>query len=568
MMELQPVFVAHFDQSIVADKPQGSRFERKGGSLIPDGVSGSALRLNKNEYVAVDASTVISSEEGTVMLWVRPHWSTNEGNSHTFFSFGWKNGGAYSVLSDGWWESSGGRSYTYFIFNNQDRARAERQGSYTKGEWIQFVCTWKVGRNEAVRLYKNGLLFESGHKFAEVADVPIGLIYFGSDKGAPLPSERWADCDFDEIVIYNRAFSDEEILSIYNHQNPTKPTPIRDSKGDLLETRAIFDEGTGWITRNGAEETIRRIKRAGFNVYVPCVWHGMGTRYPSQLAPTEKDQVFLDDPLEYLIKIAHENQIEVHPWFTVTLRQREFLKQFYEPGTPDDAFNIHRPEFRSFVVNLMFEVIERYDVDGINLDFIRTQGICKSDFCRIQYDQTYHRSLDVDAEQKSPDGRLNRFVQDWVDKSVAAVVRAVSEQARQRRPGIIISVDGYPMLREQPPNPEGRQEIQWADEGLIDLIFNMDYKKSPDFDRLEAVSAELRTSTRVIPLLANYEWKTSQTIISRKGSHLAELLKYSRIRMPYGLGIYIYSMLDDDQLNFLSQLYDSPSLPFWKPLNK
>jgi hypothetical protein len=123
-------------------------------------------------------------------------------------------------------------------------------------------------------------------------------------------------------------------------------------------------------------------------------------------------------------------------------------------------------------------------------------------------------------------------------------------------------------LREQPANPEGRQEIQWADEGLIDLIYNMDYKKSPDFDRLEAVSAELRPSTRVIPLLANYEWITPQTIISRKGSHLAELLKYSRGRMPYGLGIYIYSMLDDDQLNSLSKLYNSPSLPFWKPLNK
>jgi uncharacterized lipoprotein YddW (UPF0748 family) len=566
MIELQPVFVAHFDQSIIADKPQDLVLESKGGAIIPDGISGSAVRLNKNEYVAIDASKVISGQEGTLMLWVRPHWSSGNEPSHAFVSFEWMRG--YFVLSDGWWEEGGGRPFTYFIFNNRDSEKTEKKIGYLEGKWIHLACTWKVGREGFIYLYANGLMTALSYKIPQISENPKGKIYFGIDKGTPLEKERWADCDFDEMAIYNRAFSDEEILSIYNQQNPTKTRLLRDSKDALLETRAIFDEGTGWMTRSGAEETIRKIKKAGFNVYIPCVWHGMGTRYPSQLAPAEKNEVSLDDPLEYLIRIAHENHIEVHPWFTVTLRQREFLKQFYEPGTPNDAFNIHRPEFRTFIVNLMLDVIERYDVDGINLDFIRTQGICKSDFCRNQYNELYHRNLAVDLKQKCPDGRLNRFVQEWVDKSVAAVVRGVSKQVREKKPGIIFSVDGYPMLRQEPPNPEGRQEIAWANEGLIDLIFNMDYKKSPDFDRLEAVSAELQASTRVIPLLANYEWKTSKTIISRKGPHLAELLKYSRNRVPYGFGIYIYSMLDDDQLNSLSQLYNSPSLPFWKPVAK
>ncbi len=76
----------------------------------------------------------------------------------------------------------------------------------------------------------------------------------------------------------------------------------------IFETRAIFDEGLGWITEEGARKTIQRIKKAGFNVYIPCVWHGRGTRYPSTLAPIDvRIKSTSEDPLHRLIKISHES---------------------------------------------------------------------------------------------------------------------------------------------------------------------------------------------------------------------------------------------------------------------
>ena len=40
----------------------------------------------------------------------------------------------------------------------------------------------------------------------------------------------------------------------------------------MRESRAVLDEGLHWVGRNGAETVCRRIKSAGFNVFIPCVW--------------------------------------------------------------------------------------------------------------------------------------------------------------------------------------------------------------------------------------------------------------------------------------------------------
>jgi uncharacterized lipoprotein YddW (UPF0748 family) len=56
------------------------------------------------------------------------------------------------------------------------------------------------------------------------------------------------------------------------------------STEEPLESRAIFDESLSWITEVAAHNVCQRIKRAGFNVLMPNVWHGRGTAWPSSLA--------------------------------------------------------------------------------------------------------------------------------------------------------------------------------------------------------------------------------------------------------------------------------------------
>jgi uncharacterized lipoprotein YddW (UPF0748 family) len=175
-------------------------------------------------------------------------------------------------------------------------------------------------------------------------------------------------------------------------QRATKP---------LTERRVMFDEAITWATsKEATDQILDRLKAAGMNIYVPCVWHGRGTFYPSTLNQLDprlaKSVVPGEDRLDYLIKRAHAMGIQVHPWFTVALREGDAFPQFAEPGTPDSKYNIHDAKFRAFIHDVMMDVVKRYDVDGVNLDYIRAGGFCLSEACIEDYRQKFGRSLRKD----------------------------------------------------------------------------------------------------------------------------------------------------------------------------
>ena len=107
--------------------------------------------------------------------------------------------------------------------------------------------------------------------------------------------------------------------------------------------RVLFDEDFSWLTQEGADRLLQHAQEAGFDTIIPCVWHGRGVTWPSKRAPREPrwEQTVNQnpDPLGYLIKKAHALGINVHPWFTVGLRQKDFFSEFAEPGTPEKSFN-------------------------------------------------------------------------------------------------------------------------------------------------------------------------------------------------------------------------------------
>lgn len=334
------------------------------------------------------------------------------------------------------------------------------------------------------------------------------------------------------------------------------------------EVRAIFDEGIGWLSEEGARTILDGIKRAGFNVYVVCVWHGMGARYPSAVAAPEPGLSFEgEDPLGRLVRLAHAEGIEVHPWFCVSLRQRDFLNEFHDEGTPPLAFDLHKPEFRAFIVRLMLDVVQRYDVDGINLDYIRTQGICISRNCQDDYRSRYGGDLLEDLKRRKPDGGLEDHVQAWQDQAVEAIVREVSSRGKALKAGLIVSVDGY--LRASsapvPPSEEGRQELHWAKIGLVDVVFSMDYAWNPDFETFARARAEMPEGALAILLLGNYDHDYGGVCRSRTGVHVADRVSKVLRQWPGAVGLYLYSMLDDSQIQALRRgPFQLPAFPDWK----
>ncbi|MEQ1795497.1 MAG: family 10 glycosylhydrolase [Nitrospira sp.] len=324
-------------------------------------------------------------------------------------------------------------------------------------------------------------------------------------------------------------------------------------------SRVLFDEEFSWLTREGADRLLSRAQAAGFDTIVPCVWHGRGVTWPSDLAPKEpkweKAIAGNTDPLLYLITRAHAMGLQVHPWFTVGLRQRDFFPEFAETGTPEKAFNWHHAGFRTWIVNLILEVVSRYDVDGINLDYVRTKGHCTSASCLRNYQITQQRDLQSDLTTRAMSHAARQSLMSWNSLAVGNVVERVAREGRQRRAGLVVTIDslaGDDLWMEQ-----GANGLVWAQNGWIDLLYHMDYGDPLNTAYLSQLRKRVSDPTKVTILIGNYESVSSSSSppTPRAAAKVQQLLaKIRQLWSPHMVtAIYEYRFMTDEQMAMLQK---------------
>lgn len=149
-------------------------------------------------------------------------------------------------------------------------------------------------------------------------------------------------------------------------------------------------------------------------------------------------------------------------------------------GQTKPFFDPANPEVRQYLLKLYEEIVTRYDVDGLQLDYIRypfqdpsagrIYGYGKA--ARAQFQQlTGMNPINISPSQPELWQKWTKFRTEQVDSFVAKV----SEQLRQKRPNLILSVAVFPL-----PEQERIQKIQqnwetWARRGDVDLIVPMTY---------------------------------------------------------------------------------------------
>lgn len=335
--------------------------------------------------------------------------------------------------------------------------------------------------------------------------------------------------------------------------------------------RAILDETFHfWITPDAADRTLQRIKEAGFNVYVPVVWYGGGATWPSRRVQWDRNLASQAaagvDPLRYVIEKAHALGIEVHPWFTIALRQDNLLPEFALQGQLEGGrlgiFDLHNPRFRTFITEVIAEVASKYDVDGINLDYIRMMGLCTNDACLREYRERYGRDLAIDAAVFRVTPRLVPTLIDYQESTVTDLVRDISARVRKLKPAIVISVDAHPELTDF---LQGQNSVDWANRGYVDVVFRMDYAPTIDIASTNAVRRRLNSPDSVTVLIGNYDLIPAGAQ-PRSGRWLVETLADIATRWPRsGTAVYLYNQLSDDQAAALARWsrdeHDAPAGP-------
>lgn len=153
---------------------------------------------------------------------------------------------------------------------------------------------------------------------------------------------------------------------------------------DPSEIRGVWVQEKVLRQRSTINHMLDQAVAGGFNAIFVCVFADGRTLYQSDLAEMSERVTPGFNPLAYLVPEAHSRGIAVHAWFVVGLvgerDESPVLAAHPEWGLagPDGEttgwLNFTRPDVRRYMSDLMLEVVQRYDVDGIHFDYARYPG--------------------------------------------------------------------------------------------------------------------------------------------------------------------------------------------------
>lgn len=541
---------------------------------IQDQLFGSVVDVrdsqSKHGYLLEGAAT-LTGLGGTLSMWVRPSWSPSGKQSHTLVSANWGDDRkSYFAISQGWWEPLGA-DRLYFIASNQDIAHCSSRYQLPVLQWSLVTVTWKsMGADKFCRLYVDEDLIAESHS-GPSPTMRSTALRIGSDFGVSEARDRSAAFQIKNLQVLDYSITQAAVRAIYKSDTTDAFRQDREWSwigsqkdradrnrvtGTKAATIAIFDEDMGWAnSRFEISKRLDRVKRSGARIYVPVVWDGGMAAFPSSgRLPMRISGIPGFDPLAYLVESAHLRGIEVYPWIMVARRSAAIFPKWSQLGTPHQAFDVHDQSFRKFIVEIVVNVVRRYPVDGINLDYVRAMGVCLSASCKSDYLEATGESLETDYADGSPTPDARNRIARWQDSAVQDIVQSISTQAKEIRSSVALTVDGYVVDDAQRPL-EGRNEVLWEQRGLVDGVFNMDYRRHLDVAKLRRGVEQFAQGRRLYPLIGNYD-RIDGRAVPRSGVWLRSVVQFlnaEKVR-PKIIGIYLYGQMTEGQIESLSDV--------------
>ncbi len=341
----------------------------------------------------------------------------------------------------------------------------------------------------------------------------------------------------------------------------------RTGDGTVRETRAIWVSGSDIGTPVSVDTLVDRCKRCRLNTIVPSIFVRNAFLATSSLLPPKSSVETSFDPLGYLIKKAHAVGLEVHPWFCVTYRDGHFRRWFAENrGANVDMIDqegqvislgadVHRPEYRKFIVDLMVGVARDYPVDGIHLDYIRTMGRCYCDACRREFAEQFATPLDqaTDAQWVV-----------WQRQAIGDIVERTAKRCWRVRPDAMISAAVFANMSGGAS--QGQDPATWAEKKWVDLVMPMDYKmqalqvRSDERRFLDALADDYKLVTGL-----SLYMRSSGTVMSRPPELVEQQIELVRQMGIHGYCLFAFGHLSEEQVRVLRDKVNvEPAVPYFR----
>lgn len=261
-----------------------------------------------------------------------------------------------------------------------------------------------------------------------------------------------------------REFRAVWVATVTNIDYPKKGTPDRAAHKE--QWKNLLDE----------------YKKMGINAVIFQVRPAGDAFYPTDLAPWSKyltGQQGLApqpeyDPLEFLIEETHNRSMEFHAWvnpYRATMdldtfalstskhqfyRNRKWLVQYGRRL----YFNPGLPEVRQHVVDVVAEIVEKYDVDGIHFD---------------DYFYPYkERGIEFpDTTEFILYGEKFDSLADWRRSNNDSLVESIYLKIKQLKPYVKFGISPFGVWRNRDKDPMGsntRASIQCYDDLYADIL--------------------------------------------------------------------------------------------------
>lgn len=327
--------------------------------------------------------------------------------------------------------------------------------------------------------------------------LPLALLPALVSGSAALGSPEPADTDLDAPFV-------------------TAPTPAPVAK-PLGEVRALWVARHSLVSPAAIRTMLAQARENGYNTVVVQV-RGRGELYCAGPEPRAEELVGQPpewDPLEQVVREGHAAGLKVHAWINAMF----VWSRPTPPAARDHIVHAHpdwlmvnragrrvavgdkagvfacpsHPDARQHLHDLFMEIARRYDVDGVQFDFIRypSADFCYCAGCLTRFKRAARPLLSPDL-RASLDRRPGRLVYpqvlssrwaSWRREQISSLVRWIYRDLKVLRPSLQVSADviawgTFPVefAKSEAYRLLGQDWFGWLRDGYLDVVVPMTYQ--------------------------------------------------------------------------------------------
>ncbi|WP_341526404.1 family 10 glycosylhydrolase [Nostoc sp. UHCC 0302] len=320
-------------------------------------------------------------------------------------------------------------------------------------------------------------------------------------------------------------------------------------------------------------EAMDFLAETGFNVVFPVVWNKAVTLYPSQTMQQTfgvgiDPMCFGRDPLEEVVVEARRVGLKVIPWFeygfasSYNLNGGMLLQKKPEWAARDCNGNLLKKngfewlnaldsQVQEFLLNLVLEVANNYDVDGIQGDDRLPALPCEGGYDEETITR-YRQQFQKNPPQNPKDLQWLKWRADILTEFLARLYREV----KAVNPNLLVSI--APNIYDWAFKEYLQDSPTWLKRGLVDIIHPQIYRR--DFRSYQAIADKLvsqQFTNKTLPKLApGILMKLGSYCISPE--YLVQAVEYNRQIGIQGEVFFFYEGLRENNNALAKVLRNGP----------